>query len=72
MGNETRREKFKRLASKRTTNVLNQLRLLGNLSNKANYDYEEADVRKVFRAIDEQLRIVKAKFKGKGKREFKL
>jgi len=41
---ETRREKFKRLAEKRTNAVLEQLRILGNLSNKANYDYspEEA------------------------------
>lgn len=69
---ETRQEKFKRLASKRTTNVLNQLRLLGNLSSKANYDYEEEDIRKIFRAIDEQTRTVKTRFQRKVKKEFKL
>lgn len=69
---ETRQEKFKRLASKRTTNVLGQLRLLGNLSSKANYDYTEEDIKKIFRVIDEQLRVVKTKFKGHSKKEFKL
>lgn len=69
---ETRKEKFKRLATARTKSILNAIRLLGNLSNKANYDYSDEDINKVFRAIDEQLRIVKTKFQGKLKREFKL
>lgn len=69
---ETRREKFRRLAEKRTNAVLEQLRILGNLSNKANYDYSPEDARKIFSAIDSQLRIIKAKFSGSTKREFKL
>lgn len=69
---ENRRDKFKRLASKRTTNVLNQLRLLGNLSSKANYEYDEDDINKIFRAIDDQIRIIKAKFQSKVRKEFKL
>lgn len=72
MEKETRHEKFKRLASKRTTTLLNQLRLLGNLSNKANYEYTEEEIRKIFRAIEEQSKIIKAKFKMGGRREFKL
>jgi len=72
MKNEPKREKFKRLASKRTTALLNQLRLLGNLSNRANYEYNEVDVRKIFKAVDEQLKFVKGKFLQKTKREFKL
>lgn len=69
---ETRKEKFKRLATARTKSILNAIRLLGNLSNKANYDYSDEDLNKVFRAVDEQLRVVKTKFQGKLKREFKL
>jgi len=69
---ETRKERFKRLAIARTKAVLDKLRLLGNLSNRANYDYSEEDVKKIFRAIDEQLRIVKTKFQGKLKRDFRL
>ena len=69
---ETRKERFKRLAIQRTNAVLEKLRIIGNLSNKANYDYEEEDIKKIFSAIDSQLRIVRAKFSGSTKREFKL
>lgn len=69
---ENRREKFKRLATYRTNLVLEKLRILGNLSNKANYDYADEDVNKIFFAIDSQLRIAKARFAGKRKKEFKL
>ncbi len=69
---ETRSERFKRLATARTTAVLDKLRLLGNLSTKANYDYSEEEVNKIFSAIDSQLRTIKAKFSGNIKREFKL
>ncbi len=72
MENETKNEKFKRLASKRTTNILNQLRLLGNLSNKVNYEYRDEDVRRIFQAIDEELRLIRIKFQQKGRREFRL
>lgn len=69
---ETRKEKFIRLATYRTNLVLEKLRILGNLSNKANYDYTDEDVNKIFAAIDSQLRIAKARFAGKRKKTFKL
>lgn len=69
---ETRNERFKRLAIQRTNAVLEKLRILGNLSNKANYDYEEEDIKKIFSAIDSQLRIIRTKFSGSTKKEFKL
>lgn len=69
---ETRKEKFIRLATYRTNLVLEKLRILGNLSNKTNYDYTDEEVNKIFTAIDSQLRITKARFAGKRKREFKL
>ena len=69
---ETRQERFKRLAIYRTNAVLEKLRILGNLSNKANYDYSEEEVRKIFKAVDDQLRIVRNKFSRSIKREFKL
>ena len=69
---ETRKDRFKRLATYRTTSVLDKIRLLGNLSNKSNYDYSDEDVSKIFSAIDTQLRISKALFNKTKKREFKL
>lgn len=72
---ETREDKFKRLAAKRTNTVLEDLRILGNLSNRANYSYNEEEVRKIFRAIESKVKLVKSKFKanlGKNERKFKL
>lgn len=69
---ESRQERFKRLATRRVNNLLNQLRLLGNLSNKSSYDYSEEEVNKIFSAIEGQLRIAKAKFLSHRKKEFKL
>ncbi len=70
--NETRHEKFKRLATLRTNAVLEKLRLLGNLSSKTNYEYTEEEINKIFSAIESHLRIIKALFSGKKKKEFML
>jgi len=69
---ESRREKFIRLANFRTTSALDKLRLIGNLANKSNYDYADDDIKKIFNAIEEQLKIVKNKFFLKPKKGFKL
>lgn len=59
---ETKRERFVRLAEARTNKTIDMIRLLGNLSNKNNYDYTEADVQKIFNAIDKELKLAKAKY----------
>lgn len=59
---ETRSDRFKRLATHRTNAVLDKLRLLGNLSNKSSYEYSEEDLRKIFSAVETQLKAVKTKF----------
>ena len=60
--NENRRQRFKRLANKRVNKVLNQIRILGNLSNKSYYEYDNDDVNKMFIVISSQLKSVKNKF----------
>ncbi len=72
MDQETRREKFKRLAEKRTKSVLEKIRILSNLFNKSVYDYEDQDIKRIFNAIEEELRIAKTKTKIPQKRDFKL
>lgn len=59
---ETKREKFIRIAENRTNKILEMTRLLGNLSNKTVYDFTEKDVKKIFDAIDKELIIAKSKF----------
>lgn len=69
---ETRDEKFKRLAVQRTNVVLEKIRILGNLSNRANYNYSDDQVNKIFYSIEAQLKAAKARFTMKKKKEFSL
>jgi hypothetical protein len=70
---EDRAQRFKRIATYRTNEVLEKLGLLGNLSNKANYEYTEDELNKIFSAVEFQIRVIKAKFSSsKRKKEFSL
>ena len=60
---ESSREKFIRLAEKRVNNAIKAINLVGNLSNKSNYSYSEADVDKIFAALNSELKTCQAKFK---------
>ena len=72
MEQESRRERFKRVAAKRTNEILEKIRILGNCSNKSFYDYSNDEINKFFSEIDKKLKLTKAKFMV-GKRErFKL
>jgi hypothetical protein len=68
---ESRRSRFRRLANKRVNNLMSQIRVLGNLSNKSYYDFRDDDIRKMFKVIDEQIRVTKSKFKA-GSHKFRL
>jgi hypothetical protein len=57
-----KREKFVRLAEKRVTRAIRDLRLIGNLSNKRNYSYSDSDVQRIVAALDHEVRQLKAKF----------
>lgn len=70
--NETKKERFKRLASLRTNEVLKRLRVLGNCANRQAYEYDREDVGKIFGEIDRKVREVKAKFHFPRHKEFKL
>ena len=59
---ETKREKFVRLVEARTNKIISMVRLLGNCSNKANYDYTEADIQKIFTTLEKELKLAKMKF----------
>lgn len=56
------REKFVRLATKRVNSAIKAVNLIGNLSNKSNYDYTEEDVSKIFKAIQGELNACKKRF----------
>ncbi len=66
-------ERFKRVAENRTNKIIDQIRLLGNCSNRSNYEYTDEDVKKIFLAIESELRATKAKYQAKTQnRKFEL
>lgn len=70
---ELKEDRFKKIAVNRTQRILNDLRLLGNCSNQAAYKYKEEDVKKIFSAIDIELKRVKQLFVGRNQNsEFTL
>lgn len=62
MSKETKRERFRRLASYRTNEVLYRLKVLGNCANRQLYEYDEEEVAKIFSEIDQAVKDAKSKF----------
>lgn len=72
---EDRRDKFVRLAENRVNNSIKYIRLIGNLSNKSNYNYTEKDVNMIVNALNEEIKSLKSKFSMSGgdeEKPFKL
>lgn len=67
-----KRERFKRLATKRTNAVLKKLQILGNCSNRSVYAFTEKEINKIFSEIDRAVRDTKSKFHFPKEKEFKL
>lgn len=55
-------EKFRELAESRTNRALDSLRRIGNLSNRHLYEWEEAEVRKIVKALKDGVGEVERKF----------
>jgi len=66
---ENDRKKFVDLAENRVNKTLNDIRLIGNLSNKSNYSYTDEDVKKIYSALKTALDEMKVKFEIKGSEE---
>jgi hypothetical protein len=71
INNETKAEKFERIATLRTRRVLDDLRLLGNCANNVSYSYSKKDVNKIFSSIEKEVKRVKSQF-DKPSAEFSL
>lgn len=63
---ESKHQRFQRLAEKRVTEALRRLRLVGNLANRANYEYSDDQVRQITDALDADLRQLKSRFRHDG------
>lgn len=58
-----KKENFKRLAEKRVQRTINDLRLIGNLSNRGNYDYDDSQIAQIFDVLDGELKKARLRFR---------
>jgi len=74
--NESKSERFVRIAEARTNKIIDMIQLLGNCSNRASYEYTKDEVKQIFGAIETELRLAKARFdvceSENGKKAFSL
>jgi hypothetical protein len=61
-----KRAKFVQLANQRVTRALDQIRLVGNLSNRASYDFTDEDAKKIVRALQKAVDTAKGRFADSG------
>jgi hypothetical protein len=59
------------LAKKRVPRALKDIQLIGNLSNRSNYDYTEDDVAKILKALTDEVAACRKKFEVAMKRPTK-
>ncbi|WP_426166985.1 hypothetical protein [Sandarakinorhabdus sp. DWP1-3-1] len=57
-----KRDKFRELASNRTDKALEAIERIGNLSNKQLYEWDSGEVRKIIKALRDEISKVEARF----------
>ena len=62
---KSKRERFEIVASKRVQKIIDSLDILGNCSNKNNYEYNENDIQKMFKVIKEKLKEIELIYESK-------
>lgn len=62
---ETKDQAFRRLAIPRVENILDRIRILGNLADKSRYAYTEEQVDKIEMALNEAVANTIGAFRGK-------
>ena len=65
MEKKSNREKFVELGEKRVTKAIKDIRLIGNLSNRTNYKYDENDVRKILKVLKIEISNLEARFESR-------
>jgi hypothetical protein len=62
MTTESKAERFQRIAERRVNETIRALRLLGNLSDRRNYDYTPEEATLVLGAVEKEFRAFRARF----------
>lgn len=70
-----KRDNFVRLAESRTANAMKAIRVIGKLSNKAAYEFTEADVKKIIATLGKEVEALRTRMTSNSSKEtveFKL
>ena len=69
---ETKRQRFIRLAENRMNNALKQIELLSNLSNRRVYEYTEEDIALMVKTLKKAINNLEYSFNDKKEGKFKI
>ena len=66
--------KFRELAESRVNRVLHDIRLVGNLANRNNYEYSKEETQKIIAVLEGEIKVLKSKFHSEiqKRRQFKF
>lgn len=59
-----KKAKFVELANNRVNRTIKDLRLIGNLSSRASYEYTDEEAKKIIRALQREIDDLKLRFRG--------
>ena len=59
----SKRGKFVQLAEKRTVNAIKAIRVIGKLGNKSAYEYDDVDVNKIVKVLNNEIEALKVRMK---------
>lgn len=59
MKTETKRDRFVRLAESRTGNAMRAIRTIAKLGNKAQYEFDDGDIKKIAAALTKEVEAMK-------------
>jgi ABC-type Fe3+-hydroxamate transport system substrate-binding protein len=75
MASRDKAAKFVELANKRVNKALKDIQLIGNLANRQNYEFTDEQAKKIMRALQQEVDIVKQSFQSvdeAGRKHFTL
>jgi len=72
MKGETKEERFKRVAVKRVQRVLDSLRSLSHCSNKRMYEWNNEQLKRIWTALDKELKKCRESFENSEPEEFQF
>ena len=64
-----KRDAFKRLAEHRTERAIHYIDLIGNLSNRRAYEFDDSDLNTIISALRSAISQVKNRFEGSAKKK---